>query len=187
MNNIDSTLRRIKFQSSSLSLDDQEVLTKILNSLLLIINESERTDFASDELKRVEKYLSRPKSLGMSKSLRASSLELLDIARSNAHGKWRFSTDELRKLQPVFWKALEANSDVWGPEELSNLLSYSLRKRIRFDVDSDESPRYVARAYHSGFKSLNTIERDELFEELLQRILSEPQFRRALARSAQER
>jgi len=177
---LDSTLSAIRSRSLSLSDSDRGNLHKALVCLAELLREPEDRS-TSNDLLRISKYLSRFRSSDDGRSETSSAKELLELARLSAHSKWRFSPEDFRRLQKPFWKALESNADIWRPKELSNLLSYSLRRNIRIGLEPDTTSKTVVRIYHEYFRSLHSRERDHVFEELLQRVLSEPAFRRALA------
>lgn len=179
-NELDSILREIYIRASALSSKDLDHLISALAEFASLLRIDDRDRSVSDDLARIDKYFGRFRSASYGRAANSSSEELLIFARSSGHGKWRFSKFELRRLQEAFWRALESNADVWEPKELSNLLSYSLRKNIRVDFARDTTSRTVARLYHEYFRSLAPSERDAVFEELLQRVLSEPEFRHSL-------
>jgi hypothetical protein len=177
---LDSVLHTIYIRASTLSDTDKRNLVKALDYFARILRADDGERSMSDNLIRVNRYFSRFNP-SRSNQTDKSSKDLLDFARSNSHGKWNFSKADLKALQAPFWKALESNAEVWSPRELSNLLSYSLRQSIHIDFDEDTTSKTVARLYHEYFRSLEQSERDHVFEELMQRVLSEPEFRHSLA------
>lgn len=182
----DDSLDRLRVVARNLTSEERELLSTALDNIANSLEEAalvEEPDHRSRLVRQLTKYTARkPRKPVGERPLDA--LERLASLRNSVFHRDIFAMplQEFRQVCSAFWKALESTAEAWHPDELANLLAFSIRER-KPDINPYEAGAFkVARYYRALFDLMDSHTQREIFPSLVIRIFSEPQFKHARAR-----